>query len=86
MAKKEDKQQMYIYAGMPVPELMLRKGKIYNTIPNLPEEFKFLKEYFVPIEDYPKTKLKLNKEETYKQLFKEVREALKTYKKKQEVK
>jgi len=45
MAKKEDKQQMYIYAGMPVPELMLRKGKIYNTIPNLPEEFKFLKEF-----------------------------------------
>ncbi len=85
MAKKEEKT-IYIYAGISIPELMLRQGKTYDKLPKLPEEFKFLKEYFVPINEYPKFKLKLNKEEKYKKLSKEIREALKAYKKKQEVK
>ena len=50
MAKKqEDKKELLIYAGVSVPELILRKGKVYEKVPRLPEEFKFLRDWFVPL-------------------------------------
>lgn len=81
--KKEDKKELLIYAGISVPELMLRKGKVYEKIPKLPEEFRFLKDWFVPLNEYPK--FKLRKIEELKKLSKKAREALKAYSKKQEV-
>lgn len=87
MAKKENQTQeinVYIYAGLSVPQLMLRKGKIYKEIPKLPKEFEFLKEYFVELKDYPKFKLK--NAENIKNLSPKIREALKAYEKKMEVK
>ena len=47
------------------------------------EEFKFLRDWFVPLNEYPK--FKLEKKEEIKKLSKKVREALKAYSKKQEV-
>lgn len=90
MAKKENQKQeiqeikVYVYAGLSVPQLMLRKGKVYKEIPKLPKEFEFLKEYFVELKDYPKFKLK--NAENIKNLSPKIREALKAYQKKMEVK
>lgn len=79
MAKKEEvNQEMFIYAGVSVPELLLRQGKVYKKIPSLPKEFKFLKDWFIPLKDYPKFKLK-NKEKL-KELSKEIRKILREVK------
>jgi len=70
MAKKEEKQEMYIYAGLSVPELLLRQGKVYKEIPKLPKEYGFLKDFFVPLKEYP-----LKKSE-FKKQFKQLRQKL----------
>ena len=65
----------YIYAGLSVPELLLRQGGIYKEIPELPKEWKFLKDWFVPINDYTRFKLDAIKQDKYKQLSKQILKA-----------
>ena len=78
-ANKNEKEgkiiSLYIYAGLTVPGLLLRQGKIYKEIPELPKEWEFLKDWFIPIKDYPKFKLEAIKQDKYKQLSKQILEA-----------
>lgn len=77
--KKEELQEvqkeLLIYAGVSVPELMLRKGGIYEQIPELPQEFSFLKDFFVSLSEYPK--FKMQNREKIEELPQKIREALK---------
>ena len=66
---------LYIYAGLSVPEMLLRQGKVYKEIPKLPKGWEFLKDWFIPVKDYPRFKLEAIKQNKYKQLSKQILEA-----------
>jgi len=74
---KETKFLVYAGPSLNTPEkgVILTFGKTYTKIPNLPEELRFLKEFFVPLEEY--TKLKREMMQKHRETTERVKEVLK---------